>query len=144
MARATNVGGWIGCLVLVAGCSAPVPMGQVEGVVQWRNRPLAGVRLAFIPEGQATAAPAVVTTNERGEYRLGPNLPSGGVRPGVYRVVVTDPLAGSQGDEDSPSPKPPRPSRFPSSLSDPLRSPLRVTIEAGAQQHPINLDQTGR
>lgn len=129
-------------VLLMAGCAA-APRGKVEGVVRRDGKPLDNVLVTFVPDADAgtTGKHAAGVTGADGRYRLQGEDGKPGAAAGSYRVILED-LAvydAPRDREGSVLKMPPR--RFPASHGDPLQTPWRKAVAAGAQT--IDLDVTG-
>jgi 1-acyl-sn-glycerol-3-phosphate acyltransferase len=128
---------WAGALLaaaVISGCGGKLEYTEVNGTVTLDNEPLAGVSVAFFPEGQRSPLVARGTTDSAGRYTL--TGPDG--RPiavvGTNRVVVLPPKAPRSAGDPMPPPGPPVPARY----TVPKLTPLVVEVQAGGPQ-TINL-----
>src|SRR5262245_42177646 len=81
--------GFLGLLVL-AGCSGKnvVLNETVEGTVKIDGKPLAGVVVQFVPEGETRLPGSSGVTDERGHYTLTCENQRSGAVVGKHRVVL--------------------------------------------------------
>lgn len=99
-----------GLLATVTGCSrpAPPPLVTVHGTLRLDGRPLAGKSILFSPEEGTPGLGAGANSRVDGAFELLAIVPGSvrnsiGVRPGMYRVVVSEPLIAIEATEQSPS-----------------------------------------
>lgn len=124
------------CLIVLglfaAGCvGGELRLSQVEGTVQVKGKPLAGVEVLFYPEAEGDAPLARGVTDEQGRYRLSvfdraADQHRPGVLPGKYRVTLTDHGRGEHGVAPPPSSLPAHYTRFD-------KTPLRYEVRDGEQ-----------
>jgi hypothetical protein len=151
--------GFVALLVLVAGCSAKHPYGEVEGTVTLDGRPLGNVEVVFLPDPEKgnTGKRSVALTDAQGRYRLSSDTAQEGAPVGFHRVCINDLLAGSPGvagpqsltssqrpgptGASDPAAQPQKESRarFPPEYGSALGTPFRdIEIKPGSQR--IDLD----
>lgn len=98
-----------GVLATVTGCSKPAPpLVTVRGTLLLDGRPLAGKSILFSPEEGTPGLGAGANSRVDGAFELLAIVPGSvrnliGVSPGVYRVVVSEPLIAIESTEQSPS-----------------------------------------
>jgi hypothetical protein len=124
-------------VVFVAGCAAREERGQVEGTVRRNGQPVANVAVVFLPEagpGRATGR-----TDAQGRYQLQTDDGHDGAAVGAYRVVIEDlAVYAAPRSPDGTLLRKPAP-RFAAHYTDPLRTPLRRDVHAGAQTVDLDL-----
>jgi hypothetical protein len=121
-------------LVAVANsaCGRKVEFAEVNGTVTFNNTPLAGVSVAFFPQGEGVDPHLVArgTTDASGRYTLaGPQGQPIAVV-GTNRVVVLPTKTPRSPGDPVPPPGPPIPARY----SSPKLTPFVVEVKAGAAQ----------
>jgi hypothetical protein len=125
----------------VGGCGASISTAPVEGTLTLDGKPIgkAAVIFALDGEGPAAAVRSVGQTDEQGRFRLRTESGQEGAVPGQHRVTIED-LAWYDAPRDvegSVIKLPKR--RFPAIYSDPLQTPLRVTIQPNSQQVELQM-----
>jgi hypothetical protein len=83
----------LGCgLLLLLGCGAPAPRGDVQGTVRINGRPLSNVLVSFLPDSDRGAAGprAAGMTDEQGRFQLKCDDQQPGMPTGAYRVTLED------------------------------------------------------
>ena len=127
-------------VLTLAGCSQ-VERGELTGVVRKNGHPLGNVLVSFVPDAEARskAVRAAGVTDEKGRFHLRSEDRQRGVVVGPYRVVIEDlAVHAAPRSADGTVLKLP-PERVPVVYRDPLRTPLRREVTAGAQQIEIDL-----
>jgi len=138
-----------------SGCGAGAMEAEVEGTVTWRDRPLSGLYVTFIPEsgGAESAARSFGVTDDQGHYVLTCLDGRRGTSAGPHRVLigdaVVDPGRGMKGKRTAqPLPLPgkgkPRLANpeFPSSLYGKAETtPLRQDVATGKQTIDFHLPE---
>jgi hypothetical protein len=131
---------WVAVAAVLAGtlgCGSSVH--PVRGRVTFEGKPLpGGGAIAFMPLDDRPGKAAGGEIAEDGTYRLTTFRQDDGSMPGEFRVVITqvtekEPEAVPDGSKARPrAPWVVAPGdRIPSVYSDPTRTPLRATVEAG-------------
>jgi hypothetical protein len=124
--------------LLAAGCSSQVPVAPVEGTLMVKGKPLANIKVDFLPETTGPRSSGVTDSN--GHFILTCEDGRPGALVGTHRVVVVD-LAvwGDQpiprGHEDEVLTKP---SRLPSGYDDISKTPWKKSV--GDTTNVINLE----
>lgn len=122
----------------VAGCSPAGPeMAEVEGVVLYKNKPMKGMYVQFMPE---LGPSSLAETDDQGKFKLQYrdaklNVMKDGAAVGKHRVLVSDaerPQA-NQGEAVKPG-------RIPEIYSETSASPLVQDIKSGKQTIEVKLD----
>ncbi len=140
-------------VLLSAGCgNGSPPVAEVEGVVKLSGKPLADVRVQFLPDPEkGTSGPvSTAVTDEHGHYQLLCADKRLGAVVGWHRVALYDTHVRlqrtsmrAQRDADI-SAAPPRPkaehSRLPDKYSNAARTPLHFEVKP--QKQEIDLDLT--
>lgn len=146
-------------LLVIAGCSGQaVNTEPVEGIVTLDGEPVEGATLTFIPVQPGSGAAATGITDAEGKYRLtavdaGPEAEAGtGTMPGEYYVGVLkntapDIVPASEMDPDQLEKSDPdeMPEEVtltyvvPQKFNDPRTSGIKKTVQAGANDIPIEL-----
>jgi hypothetical protein len=128
---------------LLAGCSTGHGTASVSGIVLYKNQPVDGATVSFLPKGEGpTAKPAHGKTDGSGHFMLttyfGPTEQPAGALPGEYKVTVTkiDEPKGAFDPHKDPPPKNHLPARY----MTPQQSPLTATIKDGANRLEFKLD----
>jgi hypothetical protein len=141
---------FLGLLVLAAGCSGQnfTLNESVEGTLKIDGKPLAGVVVQFLPEGDNIPS-SRGTTDEQGHFTLTCENKGPGAVVGKHRVVVlqgrTD--SGARAGDDPNGPGEATPGQPQSNLVIPeiyglaTRTPL--IIEVSPDQHTYELKLTG-
>jgi hypothetical protein len=133
-----------------SGCRHKGMESQVEGTVTWKNEPLRGVSVSFVPDGELgeSVLRSVGTTDEAGHYVLRCLNGKAGTVAGPHRVLIVDPVvdpsramkgertkeplgAKAKGLRENP--------RFPTLYAKLESTPLRKEVAAGKQQIDFNL-----
>ncbi len=128
----------LGILILscIAGCGSRLELGQVEGTLQYQNRPLSKVLVTFVParEGDDARVRSMGETDEQGRFSLTTETREKGAVLGEHVVILEDlAIYEAPRSEDGTVLKIPR-ERFPSKYKDAIRSPLKVTVTTGQQE----------
>ena len=78
-----------------AGCGEKRVSGlvQCEGMVTWKNEPVEGARVAFIPKGTQSGRSAFGITDSGGKFKTTTLDADDGIMPGEYFVTVTKRMA---------------------------------------------------
>jgi hypothetical protein len=104
-------------------------MVKVTGTVTVKGQPADQVEVTFLPKN---GRPATGVTDNQGRFELSTLKPGDGAVPGEHRVTL-----GEYYPPGKPPPMPrgnePLPSRFPTTYSDTVNSPLKATVERGAK-----------
>jgi hypothetical protein len=141
--------GFLSLLALLAGCSGDkfALNDSVEGTVKIDNKPLVGVVVQFVPEGEKSLPGSNGVTDERGHYSLTCENQKSGAVVGKHRVVIlqgradSDPRSddpqGSRGDPAAPVKSNPS---VPKMYSLAAKTPL--VIEVKPDQHTYDLTLT--
>ncbi|MFO0875921.1 MAG: carboxypeptidase-like regulatory domain-containing protein [Gemmataceae bacterium] len=118
------------------GCAERVPLHPLEGTVRYRGKTLPGAVVSFLP-GQPVGDGRTVSVvcDADGQYRLGPNQPTGGLPAGTYRVAVTWRELRRDGDEWLRTGR----NLLPEKYSRPDSSGLQVSVGPGAKEFAIDL-----
>ena len=111
---------WMGMILFTAGCGGGY--GQVEGKVLFKDRPLAGAVILFVPQRGPAAGSAV---GEDGSYRLLTRRPGDGAVIGPCKVAIV-------------SPDPLKPLPIPKKYLDAETSGLTAEVKEG--QNIINFE----
>ncbi|MCI0681424.1 MAG: hypothetical protein L0Y71_04905 [Gemmataceae bacterium] len=123
-------------VLLCAGCSR-TPLGIVEGKVTVADKPLADVRVTFVPEPdpKRVTRNSSAVTDEDGHYRLVLDDNSGreGAMIGWHRVLVEDLAAENKREK-------PGPPRIHLKHSETHATPFKFEVKEGVQT--INLPCT--
>ena len=133
-----------------SGCRHKGMESQVEGTVTWKNEPLRGVSVSFVPDGELgeSVLRSVGTTDEAGHYVLRCLNGKAGTVTGPHRVLIVDPVLDptrkmkgersseplgvkAKGIRENPN--------FPALYAKLESSPLRKEVAAGKQQIDFNL-----
>jgi hypothetical protein len=131
--------------ILGAGCaSRPLPCADtVEGTLTWGNKPLAGVRVQFVPQVQpgVTAPLSSATTDEKGFFRLSrDDNGKPGAFLGKHKVVLK---AGRPGGEtrsrDDNAPPPAATIELPKDYLSVTTTPLVVEVKAEQTNYPLQV-----
>lgn len=140
------------------GCGDGQRLVPVQGAVTLDGKPLAFKNVRFVPEPGTPGAGAGANTDANGAYTLlavqpGATRDTPGVPPGVYKVVVAEPimpieepLPQATGNEPAPAIGVPeaRPKRkqvaIPAKYTKPETTPLRVEVPKDGG--PIDLQLT--
>lgn len=106
-------------LAAAAGCSpsnGPEPREIVpaQGTLTYRGQPVTEAQLTF--RGDDPSEPAFAVTDSHGKFRCMTNDSGEGMPPGEYVVTVSSPRGG-----------------IPGKYADSELSPLRITVEEGAE-----------
>jgi hypothetical protein len=138
-----------------SGCGEGVMEAEVEGAVTWRDHPLSGISVVFIPEnGETETSPrSLAVTDEEGHYVLYCVNGKRGANAGRYKVLLVDGIVdpgramkGKRGDAPLPAPKkgkakPANPD-FPGyQYATPQATPLRQEVATGKQTIDFHLPQ---
>lgn len=136
------------CCLIACGCGGAnkkrPPLGKVKGKVTYKGAAVPDVEVAFMTEGAPRAGTG--TTNANGEYQLTTYDTNDGAVVGTHKVTVTQSPPGatkvmtaadlaSQG-----APPPPKGGVIPTKYADPKTSPLKNTVDSGANE--INIELT--
>jgi len=130
-------------VLAAGGCSRGPTYAEVEGTVRLNNKPLANVRVEFLPdpeEGNKAGQNSFGVTDKDGRYQLVCDNQRPGAVVGKHRVIIID-LAPYEGLPLTRLPddykiKPPR---LPARYADSSKTPLRKEVKAGDRQ-TIDLD----
>ncbi len=136
--------GWPVLLVALVCIGCGRPTGEISGTVMYRGKPLpSGTLTCLDVNNQALGSSAI----SQGSYSIA-RVPVGPVKiivttPPVSLGNPTQPRAPKKTDKDSPrnrSPDPRVPAVvIPAQYGNPDQSGLTYTVQAGAQQHNIDL-----
>jgi hypothetical protein len=135
--------------VCLAGCNRGPQLAEVEGTLKLRGKPLPGVMVCFVPEGDSLppAPRATGWTDDQGRDQLMCDNPAKpGALVGAHRVFVLDPEAfdevGGGGPEERPATQTPRKKarlQFDMKYMMPGATPLRAEVKTPGPQ-TIDLD----
>jgi len=131
-------------LATLAGCGSSAKLGQVSGVVRASGKPLAGVVVTFVPDGNETtpALRSLAQTDAEGRYRLRTEDGRDGAIVGKHSVTVEDlAIQSAPRSEDGTVLKRP-PVRFSPSYADPIRTPLKFEVKPDSQTIDLDLSQS--
>jgi hypothetical protein len=135
------------------GCASDALEAEVEGTATWKNEPLRGVQITFVPEDSANLAVlrSVGITDDEGHYMLNAANGKRGLLAGRYRVVIVDPVSdpgrdlkgrgrvapGSLrgGSRENPN--------LPAVYGKPGTTPLHRDVAAGRQTLDFHLPEGG-
>jgi hypothetical protein len=127
---------------LAVGCNRGPKFAEVEGTVRMNGKPLANVRVEFLPDPEkgTKGPPASGVTDANGRYELKLDDQRPGAVVGHNRVLLHD-LAPY---ENLPPGRLPdsyklKPSRLPPQFFDASRTPLQKEVKEGGRQ-TIDLD----
>lgn len=130
------------CFVMLCGCkSQPWNLARVQGIVTQAGRPLSGVEVVFLPDGESgTQGPrATGYTDEAGHYELRTDAGNDGANVGHYRVCLIDCRKEEEEERKSmrgasnPSSPPSEVIQLPSEYNTFAKTPLRAEVHAGSQ-----------
>lgn len=122
----------------LAGCAGEgYEIAPVDGVVKFKDQPMKGLFLQFLPERGPTS---IAETDAEGRFRLQyrdpkSNTMKDGAVVGKHRVVVMD----AEGRE-VPQGETPKPGRIPAKYADLMASPLTQEIRSGPQSIEIRIE----
>jgi hypothetical protein len=110
----------------------------VTGIVTYKNQPVAGAAVSFLPKSEAKdAKPAQGRTDSGGRFTLTtyltPDEQPAGAMPGEYAVTVTK-IDEPQGAYD-PLKDPPLKNHVPDKYGTPQKSPLTASVKASGSNH---------
>ncbi len=152
--------GLAACVVAVMGCGGPPTLSTeyVEGVVTLDGQPVAEATVTFVPVTEGQGAPATGMTNQQGVYKLTATVtgelaatPEAGTLPGEYFVGVMKNVvetrmsqeeAEQAGVEYVPAAEEAAPKItfvVPQKYNVPRESGIKVTVQAGTNNLPIEL-----
>jgi hypothetical protein len=129
------------CLTIagISGCRPQVSLVPAEGILLLDGQPLPDVLVTFMPEAAGPHPPirSMGMSDESGRFTVRAETLSPGALAGEHRVIVEDLaiLKAPRADDGTVISLPD--SRFPSFYSDPLKTPLRATVQV--TQQPIEL-----
>jgi hypothetical protein len=131
----------IGIAVATAGCGkkAPALNGEVAGVLTFDGKPLANVRIEFMPESvDGVKFPgSYATTDGAGSYKLMCENQKPGAFLGKHRVVI---LQGSPRENSHDRVEPTSNEiRVPASYGIASKTPLQIDVTANKHNYPIEL-----
>lgn len=130
-------------VVGVSGCGRPNALGTipVSGKVTYKNQPVEGATVSFIPDGDGRPATAITAAD--GRFQL-TTLDSPGAIPGSYTATVrktdiplesTGPVSMEEAVKINARPPPTPKELIPSKYGDTSRSPLKFEVKAGQKNH---------
>jgi hypothetical protein len=126
-----NASFFLAAVVLAAGCSGKVPLAPVEGTLKLKGKPLADVKVDFLPEKAGPRSSGV--TDRNGHYTLTCDDSRQGAVVGPHRVVAVD--LSIYGDKPVPRGHEEevllKPSRLPSSYGDISKTPWKKEVAGG-------------
>jgi hypothetical protein len=131
---------WLGLAAAAVGCGGP-GLAPVTGTVKLNGKPLANVQVEFWPTDASPRSTGA--TDDAGQYTL---TTDGTAKPGAvvgkHKVVLHDlnvyAAVGIRPKEDTNIRE--IPARFPNRYNDPHKSPVTVTVAAGANDIEIVVD----
>lgn len=130
--------------LLLAGCGGGHGTASVSGTVLYKNQPVAGAAVTFLPKGESADAKSAHGTTDTGgnftvtTYFTADEQPAGAL-PGEYRVTITK-IDEPQGVFD-PLRDPPPKNHLPAKYSTPQQSPLSATVTpSGPNRFEFKLD----
>jgi hypothetical protein len=128
-----RLGFGLGAVLLVAGCTRPTEVAEVEGKVTLGGKLLSGVKVTFYPLTESREQPPWSSgmTDASGVYTLTLQSGQAGAVVGKNRVVVNWPTP--ERNPDGPQPRPPSPA-IPVLYTVAAQSPLTVEVKAGTRQ----------
>jgi len=136
---------FLAALLLLAfiGCGNPHGTASASGTVLYKNAPVDGATVNFLPRDDSpTAKPGHGKTDSRGRFTLAtyftPDDQPAGALPGEYAVTITK-IDEPQGAYD-PHKDPPLKNHLPTKYASPQRSPLKATIQPGSNQLEFKLE----
>ena len=132
------VGMWVMLSVLAAaGCSSAPRLTEVNGVVLLDGKPLAGVRIEFIPEDSADRRLpfSQAETDDNGRYELRCENTQPGAVIGQHKVIVRRPSIRPAPD----APPPPSGPAIPVAYQSVLNTPLTVDVKADQKSYDLVL-----
>ena len=133
------------CLVLgISGCGGDQPVAPVEGILLLDGQPLDNVLVTFVPEKLQDGVPirSMGTSDAEGQFILRTEDQRTGAVLGDHRVIIEDlAILQTPRSEDGTILAMP-PQRFPKVYSDPLRTPLRATVEETTP--PVRLELSAK
>jgi prepilin-type N-terminal cleavage/methylation domain-containing protein len=126
---------WTGLALIAAamsGCGRKLELAEVSGTVTLNNKPLAGVSVAFYPQGEGIDPHHIArgTTDASGRYTLPGPDGKAMVAVGTNRVVVLPPITPRSPGEPIPPLGPPIPTRY----SSARLTPFVFEVKAGGPQ----------
>src|SRR4029077_6384687 len=112
-------------LLLLAGCTGPAPVAELEGVVTAGGKPLPRIRVQFIPDAaKGTRGPvSAAVTDEQGRFRLLAAHMRPGAVVGWHTVLITEASSAAA-----------RTSRVPKQFWPVDTTPLLVEVKPAKQQ----------
>lgn len=132
--------------VALSGCGTkPIPFAEnAEGTLTWGNKPLAGVRVQFVPQaGQGTQATlSSATTDEKGYFQLkrDDNGQPGAVI-GKHKVVlVSGRMGGGPESRDDGGKEVRQGVKVPQIYSGVSTTPLGVEVKADQKTYPLEIE----
>jgi hypothetical protein len=131
--RIRRLAGWA-LLAGLTGCSsqpAQPPLAEVEGTVTWKGRPLAQVRVEFVPDyySGVKGPRSTAETDAQGHFTLTADDGRPGAVPGRHKVVVTWDPSWRQRQENPTVEAPP----VPAGAGQALRQELTREVKEGKQ-----------
>lgn len=120
-------------LITVAGCGDK-DWGYLSGAVKLNGEPVGPGTITFEPV-DSTKVGAIATFGEDGQYTTRSSGQKEGIRTGEYRVLIQGGTLEEIVSEGGPPPK----TKIPVKYSNPNKSDLKVTIEAGSQTQDFDL-----
>lgn len=138
----------VGCLaagLLIAGCdSGDVKVYPVKGKVLFKGKPLVGGGgISLVPLTNQPGATAGGTIEADGTFVLKTYKDGDGSMPGEFRVVINQNVfkEGGNTEDGQPVSKPvadvPVADRIPDEYSNPLSSPLKLTVKSEPQENVV-------
>jgi hypothetical protein len=124
--------------LLAAGCGGQAPVAPVEGTLKMNGKPLADVKVDFLPETSGPRSSGV--TDKRGHYTLTCDDNRPGAVVGPHRIVAVD--LSVYGDKPIPKGREAevllKPSRLPAHYGDVTKTPWKKAVNDG--NNVIDLD----
>lgn len=154
--------GLAACIAAAVGCGGPPALQTeyVEGLVTVDGEPVADATVTFVPVTEGQGASATGMTNAQGIYKLTAAVtgdvaatPEAGTLPGEYHVgvvknIVDTPMSQEEAEKQGIEYVPPPPGVrqepkitfvVPQKYNFPRKSGLRVTVEPGRNNIPLEL-----
>ena len=129
-------------LLVLVGCSGGHGTVTVTGTVLYKDKPVEGATISFVPKGDgATAKPARGKTDGSGRFTVttyfGPGDEPAGALPGEYTVMVSkiDEPVGAFDPHKDPPPKHHLPLKY-----EDAKSPLSASIKPGSNKLEFKLE----
>jgi len=128
-------------IALISGCSSAVDRGALEGKVRSGNQPLGNVLVTFFPDSKSltTAVRASGMTDDTGYFQLKTEDQQTELPVGNYRVIVEDMSFYTAPRAQDGTLRESVVARFSTIYRDPLKTPLRQSVESGSQTIQLEL-----